>query len=169
MSTPVGVIKKFVQALIDTTSTGEAAANAAFKAVGAVSYDTFKEKFHSAQSGLSTQDFLEQYCGIRVNNKDTGAITGSDAGGSTTKTAESIISEAAKAVSLTKAEYNSFTKNGLTVNITYDNGDEIDSDDLENFDYDGGRLISPNKNSPCARCTTGGYPKPSTASTNRSA
>ena len=119
MSTPIGVIKKFVQALIDTKNTGEAAADEAFKAVGAVSYDTFKEKFHSAQSGLSTQDFLEQYCGIRVNNKDTGAITGSDAGGKATKTDESIIPEAAKPVSFTKAEYNSFTTNGLKVQITY--------------------------------------------------
>ena len=93
MSTPVGIIKKFVATLTKTKKQGTDAVNEAFKAVGAVSYDTFKGKFSSAQSGLSTKDFLEQKCGIRVSNKDTGAITGSDAGGSTTKTAESIVPE----------------------------------------------------------------------------
>ncbi len=122
MSTPVGVIKKFVKMLIETKSTGTAAVDEALKAVGAVNYAAFKSTFSDAQSGLSTQDFLEQKCGIRLHNDDTGAITGSDAGGKTIKTAESIVPETAKAVSLTKAQYNSFTKNGLTVNITYASG-----------------------------------------------
>ena len=37
--------------------------------------------------------FLEKYCGIDLNNKDTGAITGSDAGGSKTKTNRSVVPE----------------------------------------------------------------------------
>ena len=122
MSTPVGVIKKFVKTLIETNKTindADKAVNAAFKAVGASSYDSFQEKFSSAQSNLSAEEFLEQYCGINVNNNDTGAITGLDASGSKTKTAESIVPETATAKELTKAEYNSFTKNGLTVNVTY--------------------------------------------------
>ena len=133
MSTPVEVIKKFVKALINTDKQGTDAVDVAFKAVGAVNYDVFKSKFSDAQSGLSTEDFLEQKCGIRVNNKDTSAITGSDAGGKATKTAESIVPETAKAVSLTKAQYNSFTKNGLKVNVTYN--EVSDTDAGENFGY----------------------------------
>ena len=120
MSTPIGVIKKFVKTLVETKKTGTDAVDEALKAVGAVRYDVFKSKYNAAQSGLSNQDFCEQVCGIRINNKDTGAITGSDAGGKTTKTAESIVPETAKAVSLTNAQYKSFTKNGLTVNVEYD-------------------------------------------------
>jgi len=143
MSTPVGVIKKFVKALINTDKQGTDAVDVAFKAVGAVNYDVFKEKFTSAQSGLSTEDFLEQKCGIRVNNKDTGAITGSDAGGKTTKTAESIVPETAKAVSLTKAQYNSFTKNGLKVNVIYH--EVSDTDAGENFGYSSATYLAKQK------------------------
>ncbi len=131
MSTPVGVIKKFVKALVDTKKQGTAAADAAFKAVGAGNYTAFRSTFENAQRNLSKQDFCEQKCGIRVNNKDTGAITGSDAGGKITKTAESIVPETAAAKELTAAEYNSFTKNGLTVNIEYEDGDGG-----KNFGYD---------------------------------
>lgn len=38
-------------------------------------------------------DFLETYCGVIYDNEDTGAITGSDAGSSTTKTAQNVIPE----------------------------------------------------------------------------
>lgn len=38
-------------------------------------------------------NFLKYTCGINLYNDDTGAITGSDAGGSTVKTAESIVPE----------------------------------------------------------------------------
>ena len=140
MSTPVGIIKKFVKTLVETKSTGTDAANAAFKAVGAGNYAAFNSAFSSAKSGYSNQDFLEQVCGIRLNNTDTGAITGSDAGGKTTKTAESIVPETAKAKELTNAEYNSFTKNGLTVNIEYEEGDGG-----KNFGYDSETYLAKQK------------------------
>ncbi len=134
MSTPVGVIKKFVKTLVETKKTGTDAADEAFKAVSAGNYTAFKAEFKAAQKGYSSQDFCEQVCGIRINNKDIGAITGSDAGGKTTKTAESIVPESAKAVKLTDAEYNSFTKNGLTVNVEYE---EVTNKEAgANFNYD---------------------------------
>ena len=143
MSTPVGIIKKFVDTLTKTSAQGEAAADEAFKSVGAVSYGIFRQKFNAAKSGLGTQDFLEQKCGIRVNNTDTGAITGSDAGGSTTKTAESIVPETAKAKELTAAQYKSFTKNGLTVNITYNEKGDVDAG--EKFNYSGETYLEKQK------------------------
>ncbi|MBR2732935.1 MAG: calcium-binding protein, partial [Selenomonadaceae bacterium] len=143
MSTPVGIIKKFVNTLMTTSKQGTEAADAAFKAVGAVNYEVFESKFQSAQSDLSTEDFLEQKCGVRINNTDTGAITGSDAGGSVIKTNESIVPETAKAVSLTNAQYKSFTKNGLKVNVTYH---ELDDDRVgANFNNSGATYLAKQK------------------------
>ena len=121
MSTPVGIIKRFVEVLTTTSNTGETAVDDALKQFGINSYSAFKQTFSDAynNSGLSDQDFLEQVCGVRLNNEDTGAITGYDAGGSTTKTSESIIPESTIAQSLTDDEYESFTKGGLTFNVTY--------------------------------------------------
>ena len=146
MSTAVGIIKKFVQTLVETKNVGTAAVDEAFKAVGAVNYEVFMNKFYKVRDNYlySFQDFCEQECGIRINNTDTGAITGSDAGTSKTpKTSESIIPESAKAVELTSAQYNSFTKNGLTVNITYFN--KTDTEAGEDFDYSSENYLAKQK------------------------
>ena len=77
--------------------------------------------------------FLEKYCGIILNKKywfnsvgsasnwgvpsgndDTGAITGSDAGGSTVKTASSVVPESGDLKSFTGS---SFTVNGVTFQL----------------------------------------------------
>lgn len=114
--------------LTTTSNTGETAVDDALKQFGINSYSAFKQSFSDAynNSGLSDKDFLEQMCGVRRSNTDTGAITGSDAGGSTTKTAESIIPERTIAQSLTDDDYNSFTKNGLTFNVDYGGSWNID-------------------------------------------
>lgn len=135
MSMPVEIIQRFVKTLTETKNQGTAAVNEAFKAVGAGNYDTFAAQFKANQINMSSKDFLEQYCGIfLIDNKDTGAITGSDAGYSkTVKTVDSIVPESAKAVNLTEAEYDSFKKNGLTVNVTYDIKSDVDTG--KNFGY----------------------------------
>ena len=46
-----------------------------------------------ANAGKTTEAWLLDCCGIHLSNEDTGAITGADAGGSTVKTASSIIYE----------------------------------------------------------------------------
>ena len=143
MSTPVGVIKKFVKTLVETKKTGKEAADVAFKAVGAVSYDVFKEKYTNAAYGVNYQNFAEQNCGVRITNTDTGAITGSDAGGKTTKTAESIVPESAKATKLTNSQYNSFTKNGLKFNISYVEKSDVDAG--EKFGYSGANFLAKQK------------------------
>ena len=125
MANQIEVIKTLVQSLVNskaTSSTGEAALSSFLNRIGVKSYSRLKSKYASTITsyGSKYQNFLEEVCGVRRNNTDTGAITGSDAGGSRTKTAESIISESASAEDLISAEYKSFTKNGLKVNITYD-------------------------------------------------
>ena len=135
MSTPIGIIQRFVEALTTTSKTGTAAADEALAAVGAKNYKTLKSKFNSASEKYSSaKDFLEKACGVRITNEDTGAITGSDAGGKKTKTAESIVPETAKAKELSKSQYNSFTVKGLKVNIVY-NEDEDSSSFLKKEKY----------------------------------
>ena len=122
MATQVGVIKKFVDALTKTNKQGTAAVNAALEVIGATTYSALEQSFVDEQAGSTKKDFLDQICGVRLENTDTGAITGSDAGGKKTKTAANILPESASAKTLTAAQYNSFTTKGLTVNITYDTG-----------------------------------------------
>ena len=130
-----------------TSKTGEAAANEALKSIGITNYQTLLNAFNTDRYDMAggntsyVQDFLEQKCGIRVNNTDTGAITGSDAGGKTSKTAESIIPESSSAKTPTTAQYDSFTTNGLTVNITYDEPDNVGSE----YDYEVSNYIEKQK------------------------
>ena len=74
--------------------------------------------------------FLKKYCGIILDNDDTGAITGWDAGGLTVKTAENIIPETTKAKKLKNYTNTSFVKNNLKINISED-PDNITDDDKE--------------------------------------
>lgn len=65
---------------------------------------------------LSTADFLSQYCGIDMTNDDTGSITGSDAGGGGTKTAESIVPEATQPSAWTSPNGTTTVIGDLTIN-----------------------------------------------------
>ena len=58
--------------------------------------------------------FLRDYCSIILDNADTGAITGWDAGTSIVKTAESIVNEEGAVQTFTGSE---FTVNGLTIHV----------------------------------------------------
>ncbi len=121
-------IKKLVRSLTMTTKTGEAALDVALKQFGYTSFQALKNRLNKDRSNFYSgywssttigEKFLMDYCGIRLNNKDVGAITSSDAGGSIEKTAASIVAESTAAAKLSAAQYKSFTKNGLKVNITY--------------------------------------------------
>ena len=68
---------------------------------------------------LGSAEFLEK-CGINLTNKDTGAITGSDAGGSKVKTAENVVPESGNLN--TNFYSTSFTTaNGLTFRLSKTN------------------------------------------------
>ena len=97
--TAQNVIKTFMTTLDTTSSTGLAALNEAVAACSTFSsasdwISSFTAACKSALSaGETSAEILSSLCGINLTNTDTGAITGSDAGTSTTKTAESIIAE----------------------------------------------------------------------------
>ena len=117
MASQLTKIKKFVKTLDDTSLIGSNALDAAVQSMS---------NFTSWQSVIDTlvkdcaaydghyEDFLKQQCGIVLDNGDIGAITGSDAGGSKFRTAESIVPEYGD-WAYPENETTS-TINGLTVN-----------------------------------------------------
>lgn len=96
MASQLSKIRRLVAVLDETTLIGSKALDAAVKSIS---------NFSSWQSVIDTivkdcaaydghyEDFLKDQCGIVLDNRDTGAITGSDAGGSKIRNAESIVSE----------------------------------------------------------------------------
>ena len=126
MASQVAFIKAFVKSLTQISSqTGINATDTALKAIGLPGYTSLLNTFNQWYANSSSTKWFLSQCDINLDNSDTGAITGSDAGGSKTKTAESIIPESTSAKELTESEYSSFTKNGLTVNIIYDNYNDL--------------------------------------------
>ena len=116
------VIKNFMSSLDTTTKSGTAALD---EAVASVSkFSSWSELINTMVSDCAAyagdgDGFLRDKCGIILGNTDTGAITGSDAGGSSTKTADSVVPESGD---WTYPAASSFTVSGLTVNINnFDN------------------------------------------------
>ena len=116
-TTQQGVIKKFMAALDTTTLSGTAALDAAVRACSNFNSisDVISQMVSDCSVANSATNFLKNYCGIDLDNSDTGAITGSDAGGSTVKTAESIVPEIGSLN--TYFNSNSFTTNGVTFQL----------------------------------------------------
>ena len=116
MTTQRDVIKNFMAILDTTTAQGEDALDAAISTVSNFSsYANFRAQLLSdCQTAGDADTFLRTYCGIILDNDDTGAITGLDAGNSTVKTAESIVPESGELVNFAG---DSFTMNGLTVKL----------------------------------------------------
>ena len=112
------VIQTFMGVLDTVDSSGISALNQAVS-IASGGYFTninaaVNQMIADCQNAGSGSNFLTQYCGINLNNTDTGAITGSDAGGSTTKTANSIVPESGNLINFTGSN---FTTNGLTVQL----------------------------------------------------
>lgn len=109
-------IKKFMSSLSNSNLKGSAALDAAVKACS--DFDGVQEAINlmlsQASSANSATEFLENQCGIILDNSDTGAITGSDAGGETTKTAEKIVPESSSVIYPTS---NTFSIRGLNVKV----------------------------------------------------
>ena len=111
------VIKNFMSVLDSTSNQGTAALD---EAVAAVSkFKSWSELVNTMAAdctayGSDGDGFLKDCCGIILDNNDTGAITGLDAGGGVTKTAESIVPENG---SWSYPTSTSFKIQGLTVNV----------------------------------------------------
>lgn len=121
-TTQLSVIKKFMQSLDKTDLSGTSAVDAAVKACSNSKFSSaqavINQMLTDCQNSESADSFLRNYCGIILGNSDTGAITGSDVGGSTTKTATSIVPEDGDWKTFTG---NAFVANGVTFKlVSYD-------------------------------------------------
>ncbi len=117
MSAALKVMQKFMRALDETTLIGRAAVDEAIRSCSTFDgLDGLIENFIAdCESASTAEEFLLDKCGIDLDNEDTGAITGSDAGGSIVKTAKSIIPGKSGAVDY--PEGTSFELDGLSVNV----------------------------------------------------
>lgn len=118
------VIRNFMSSLDATTKSGTAALDNAV--ASSSNFKSWAELINTMANDCAAYDgngdsFLYEKCGIILNNGDTGAITGSDAGGGSTKTADSIVPESGD---WQYPSSSSFNIGGLTVNIN----------DFENLD-----------------------------------
>ena len=115
MSTQSSRIKTFMQTLDASAAGGMTGLDEAVRACSRFSsaqdwIDSFVNERSKYASGTA---FLQGACGIDLSNSDTGSILGSDAGGSTALTAESVVPETAAAVNSVSSA--SFKTHGLTV------------------------------------------------------
>lgn len=118
--TPQEVIKKFMKTLDTSNYSGISALNQAVSVASGGYFSNLnvavQQMVADCRNSNNATDFLENYCGIDLSNYDTGAITGSDAGTSTTKNAENVVPESGYLdTSFNKA---SFTTNyGVSFNL----------------------------------------------------
>lgn len=113
------IVKRFMRTLDVTTASDKTALDQAINyATGGYFSDTTTliNQMISDCKNLGANKFLLQKCGINLSNTDTGAITGSDAGGTKIKTAESVVPESGKLdTSFTGTSFT--TKRGLTFRL----------------------------------------------------
>ena len=110
------VIQRFMASLDKTNLSGVKAFDEAVKACSnfTSAQDLINQMISDCKKASSPSAFIRDYCGIILNNADTGAITGSDVGGSTSKNAEDIVPEKGAA---SYPSSTTFTKGGLTVTV----------------------------------------------------
>ena len=117
MASAQNVIKNFMYVLDGTESSSTAALDEAVKSVS--NFSSWSELINTMVKDCAAYNgdydaFLKNQCNIILDNEDTGAIVGSDAGGGSTKTAESVVPESG---SITYPSSNTFTIQGLNVTV----------------------------------------------------
>ncbi|MBR1579780.1 MAG: hypothetical protein IJ668_04705, partial [Selenomonadaceae bacterium] len=124
------VIQAFMRSLDNTTLKGQAALDEAVRACSNFNgiNDLINQFVSDCQNAPDGDSFLKDYCGIDLDNNDTGAISGYDAGSTTyQKTAESIVPEYGSMQNFTGS---SFTVKGLTVSFVDKNYNSITTQSL---------------------------------------
>ena len=119
-TTQQNVIKRFMHSLdLNAITSGKDALSQAIAyASGGYLTDatTAINKMLKELNTYGATKFLANRCGINLSNADTGAITGSDAGGTSTKTAASIVPESGK-LNTSFNDKSFTTKDGLTIRL----------------------------------------------------
>lgn len=122
---PQEIIKRFMKSLDTASNTDVSALNEAVKyatggyfqnilaAIGQMVADC--QSYNNANPSNGWSNFLKEKCGIDLSNTDTGAITGSDAGTSSVKSASAIVPESGSVDD--NFTDSSFPINGLTIQL----------------------------------------------------
>jgi len=119
ISTQQEIIKRFMYYLDNTTDSGKIALDAVVNYASDGYFpdvNSLMKQMIADSQNLSADDFLVEKCGIDLSNEDTGAITGSDAGGEMTKTAKDIVPETGE-LDTSFNETSFTTNNGLTFHL----------------------------------------------------
>ncbi|MBR4903490.1 MAG: calcium-binding protein [Selenomonadaceae bacterium] len=146
MATQLEVIQAFMKSLDTSKKSGEEALDSAVKAASPTSskIKTFQDNtenkdiksrfINDLKNSKSIEYFLRVYCGIDFNSKDSGAITGFDAGGTQIKDDADIILETNNMN--TSFQNDSFSASYLNVELA-DNKHFSDLSDSEKFIWQG--------------------------------
>ena len=83
--------------------------------------DVIDKMISDCKKAGDSDTFLKKYCGIILDNDDTGAITGWDAGGLKVKTTSNVIPETSTVKTIKNYAKASFVANDVTINIAEKN------------------------------------------------
>ena len=122
MASQQEIIQTFMRSLDNSGLSGVEAVDEAIRVCSNYRVNTLQDAVNIMASECneagSADNFLRNYCGIILDNEDTGSLTGSDAYGWETKTNESIIPENGDFQAFTG---DSFSANGLNFKLSYIN------------------------------------------------
>ena len=129
------VIQRFMKSLKETKRKGTEALDEAIKACSTFNgFGDIKTSMINDCKKAGGGKFLKTYCGINLDNEDTGAITGRDAGGLIVKTKNSIVPKRGSLKN--PPNDNKFTVNGFTIKLTNaPYGKIADNNDFNYIDY----------------------------------
>ena len=130
------VIKNLVQAWNKTLLSGTAKLDESIKL--STHFNSIQEAINQmvadCRAAGDADTFLRKYCGINLDNDDTGAITGWDAGGLSVKTSNNVINETLSSLQHVPDYTNTtFTARDLTINIS-STDDSLTADGKKVFD-----------------------------------
>ena len=129
-TTQQDVIKKFMASLDKTNLKGTDAINEAIKTCSSFTdvQDVIAKIVQDCKNSPSADYFLKNYCGINLNNNDTGSITGLDMGGTVSKNAADVVPETGGVN--TSFNYTAFSSDGLYVMLRKFNTDGYSSGEI---------------------------------------
>ena len=130
------VIKNLVQAWNKTFLSGTAKLDESIKLSTHFNsiQDAINQMITDCRAAGDADTFLRKYCGINLDNGDTGAITGWDAGGLSAKTSDTVINETLSSLQhVPDYTDTTFTKRNLEINIS-STGNSLTADGKKVFD-----------------------------------
>ncbi len=119
--TLMNYLKNYGNGDAETALNAAVRASSSFSSTADMLQSMLIERHFMEMHGFSTEFFLDYSCGINLNNDDTGAISGADAGGTTIKTATSVVDETGLTNASPASSTSTITSNGGNVTVVWNN------------------------------------------------